>query len=164
MASRPVTNSARLRQTLSTVYESDTRSGSRLFQASSAIRIFWMAEFRSNGGTGGRTCLASIESSSVFGSCDAAHDSKIHMSPDVRRFFLIWKSVLSLLDEPALRSRIPSAQGGTPHAFRCTDADRRFIFGRQSAHHGWLCREAHDGCNNSWPVRQGRRQGGDRRC
>src|SRR6266446_4146036 len=63
MASRPVMNSARLRQMLSTVYASETRSGSRLFQASSASRTFWMAESRSNGGTGGRTCLASIESS-----------------------------------------------------------------------------------------------------
>src|SRR6478735_1758923 len=35
MAGRPEKNSARLRQALSTVYASDTRSGSREFQASS---------------------------------------------------------------------------------------------------------------------------------
>ena len=40
MAGRPEKNSARLRQALSTVYASDTRSGSREFQASSAARAF----------------------------------------------------------------------------------------------------------------------------
>src|SRR6267142_1648312 len=50
MASRPVRNSERLRQTESTVYASATRCGSRVFQASSARRTFWTAVWASKGG------------------------------------------------------------------------------------------------------------------
>src|SRR5216684_3027574 len=49
--------SARLRHLLSTVYANETRSGSRLFHASSAARTFCVAVSRVNGGTGGRTGL-----------------------------------------------------------------------------------------------------------
>src|SRR5688572_11856560 len=54
MAGRPEKNSARLRQALSTVYASDTRSGSREFHASSAARAFCAAVSRLKGGSGGR--------------------------------------------------------------------------------------------------------------
>src|SRR5437870_11984405 len=54
MAGLPEKNSARLRHALSTVYASDTRSGSREFQASSAARAFCAAVSRVNGGNGGR--------------------------------------------------------------------------------------------------------------
>src|SRR5689334_24247924 len=54
MAGRPEKNSARLRHALSTVYASDTRSGSREFHASSAARAFCAAVSRVNGGNGGR--------------------------------------------------------------------------------------------------------------
>src|SRR4051812_23794195 len=54
MAGRPEKNSARLRHVLSTVYASDTRSGSREFQASSAARALTAAVSRVNGGKGGR--------------------------------------------------------------------------------------------------------------
>ena len=49
MASRPGKNSARLRQRLSGVWARETRSGSRLFQASSARRTLRVAESRSKG-------------------------------------------------------------------------------------------------------------------
>src|SRR5262245_44214659 len=58
MAGRPLKNSERLRQALSTVYASDTRSGSREFHASSAARAFCAAVSRVNGGNGGRPCPA----------------------------------------------------------------------------------------------------------
>src|SRR3954463_9096581 len=54
MAGRPEKNSARLRHALSTVYASETRSGSREFQASSAARALAAAVSRENGGNGGR--------------------------------------------------------------------------------------------------------------
>src|SRR5882672_2710535 len=47
-------NSARLRQLLSTVYASDTRLGSQLFQPSSAARTFSTADSCVKGGTGAR--------------------------------------------------------------------------------------------------------------
>jgi len=50
MAGRPEKNSARLRHALSTVYASETRSGSREFHASSAARAFCAAVSRVNGG------------------------------------------------------------------------------------------------------------------
>src|SRR4249919_1572278 len=56
MAGRPEKNSARLRHALSTVYASETRSGSREFQASSAARALTAAVSRVNGGNGGRPC------------------------------------------------------------------------------------------------------------
>src|SRR5688500_7639049 len=58
MAGRPEKNSARFRHALSTVYASDTRSGSREFQASSAARAFCAAVSRVNGGNGGRPFTA----------------------------------------------------------------------------------------------------------
>src|ERR1700723_2570699 len=57
IAARPSKNSERLRQRLSSVYASDTRSGSREFQASSAMRAFWAAVSLVNGGSGGRDML-----------------------------------------------------------------------------------------------------------
>src|SRR3954471_18628341 len=54
MAARPEKNSARLRHALSTVYASDTRSGSREFHASSAARALSAAVSRVKGGNGGR--------------------------------------------------------------------------------------------------------------
>src|SRR5215472_2810087 len=45
-------NSARFRHWLSSVYASETRCGSRLFHASSAIRILMIAVSRVKGGTG----------------------------------------------------------------------------------------------------------------
>src|SRR6188508_3605616 len=62
MAGRPEKNSARLRQALSTVYASDTRSGSREFQASSAARALTAAVSRVNGGNGGRPCAGEFTS------------------------------------------------------------------------------------------------------
>src|SRR6187551_1797493 len=56
IAGRPEKNSARLRHALSTVYASDTRSGSREFQASSAARAFCTAVSGVKGGYGGRPC------------------------------------------------------------------------------------------------------------
>src|SRR5262249_30626011 len=53
MTSRPEKISSRLRQRLSGVYAWATRSGSRLFQASSARRALRAAVSSSNGGTGG---------------------------------------------------------------------------------------------------------------
>ena len=47
-------NSDLLRQTLSMLYASETFSGSREFQASSAIRTFCTAVSYVNGGSGGR--------------------------------------------------------------------------------------------------------------
>src|SRR5688572_5653039 len=61
IAGRPEKNSARLRQALSAVYASDTRSGSREFQASSAARAFSAAVSRVNGGNGRRPCGVFIE-------------------------------------------------------------------------------------------------------
>ena len=54
ISSRPMMNSARLRQRLSGLYASATRSGSRVFQPSSAARTFWIAVASVNGGSGGR--------------------------------------------------------------------------------------------------------------
>src|SRR6185503_3728301 len=58
MAGRPEKTSERLRHALSTVYASETRSGSREFQASSAARALTAAVSRVNGGNGGRPCAA----------------------------------------------------------------------------------------------------------
>ena len=60
MSSRPCTNSARLRHRESIEYASDTRAGSRLFQASSASRTFCDALSRVNGGNGGRAAWVMI--------------------------------------------------------------------------------------------------------
>src|ERR1044072_7688007 len=65
MAGRPEKNSARLRQALSTVYASDTRSGSREFQASSAARALTAAVSRVNGGNGRRPCACESTSEAV---------------------------------------------------------------------------------------------------
>src|SRR5512132_3268940 len=54
MLGRPWKISLRFRHWLSTVYASETRSGSRVFLASSAARIFWLAVSSVNGGSGGR--------------------------------------------------------------------------------------------------------------
>src|SRR6478672_7938451 len=54
MAARPCRNSERLRQRLSVVYARATRAGSRVFQASSAMRAFCAAVSAVNGGSGGR--------------------------------------------------------------------------------------------------------------
>src|SRR3954468_4605957 len=54
MASRPVKNSSRLRQSESSVYAIATRSGSRVFHASSAACTLRRAVSSVNGGTGGR--------------------------------------------------------------------------------------------------------------
>src|SRR5271154_3425757 len=51
ISSLPLTNSARFRHRLSTVYPSDTRCGSREFQLFSAPRTFRIAVSRVNGGT-----------------------------------------------------------------------------------------------------------------
>src|SRR5712671_294310 len=59
MASRPSTNSARLRQRLSTVYARATRAGSREFQPSSASRTFSAAVSAVKGGSGGRLMACS---------------------------------------------------------------------------------------------------------
>jgi hypothetical protein len=53
IASRPSKNSSRFRHFESTVYASATRSGSRVFQASSAACTFWRAVSSVKGGTGG---------------------------------------------------------------------------------------------------------------
>src|SRR5262245_55885658 len=53
IASRPAKNSERLRHTLSGVYANETRTGSRVFQASSAMRTFVAADSESKGGNGG---------------------------------------------------------------------------------------------------------------
>jgi hypothetical protein len=54
ISARPVTNSSRLRHTESSVYAPATRSGSRVFQASSAAWTFCRAVSSVNGGSGGR--------------------------------------------------------------------------------------------------------------
>src|SRR5262249_19073147 len=54
MAGRPWRNSTRFRQRLSSLYASDTVRGSRLFQASSAMRTFCTAVSAVKGGKGGR--------------------------------------------------------------------------------------------------------------
>src|SRR6187200_3310902 len=73
MAGRPEKNSARLRQALSTVYASETRSGSREFHASSAARAFCAAVSRVKGGNGGRPGAEAFmrRASEVFGERDS---------------------------------------------------------------------------------------------
>src|SRR5688572_15770841 len=84
MAGRPEKNSARLRHALSTVYASETRSGSREFQASSAARAFCAAVSRVNGGNGGRPCAAAFirRASEMLGERDAYGPRRI--GDDVR--------------------------------------------------------------------------------
>jgi hypothetical protein len=53
-------NSTRLRHLLSAVYASDTRAGSRVFQASSASRTFCAAVSGVNGGNGGRSFVSTV--------------------------------------------------------------------------------------------------------
>src|SRR5215471_16424791 len=60
MAARPSKNSDRFRQTLSIVYASATRLGSRVFHASSAIRAFCAALSTVKGGSGGRLILTPL--------------------------------------------------------------------------------------------------------
>src|SRR5688572_5425004 len=67
MAARPEKNSARLRHALSIVYASDTRSGSREFQASSAARALTAAVSRVNGGNGGRPGAGAFIASEMLG-------------------------------------------------------------------------------------------------
>src|SRR6185369_2173596 len=55
-------NSARFRQRLSTVYASETRSGSREFQPSSASRTFCAAVSGVKGGRGGRVSVVMLRS------------------------------------------------------------------------------------------------------
>src|SRR5215208_5556825 len=55
ISSRPSKNSSRLRHFESSVYASDTFSGSRVFHASWATLTFCLALSSSKGGTGGRT-------------------------------------------------------------------------------------------------------------
>jgi hypothetical protein len=55
ISARPVTNSSRLRHTESSVYAPATRSGSRVFQASSAAWTFCRAVSSVNGGGRGLT-------------------------------------------------------------------------------------------------------------
>ena len=57
IAGRPVKKASRLRQAESTVYAPATRSGSRVFQASSAACTLVRALSRSNGGSGGRSVM-----------------------------------------------------------------------------------------------------------
>src|SRR6185436_13155264 len=73
MAGRPEKNSERLRHALSTVYASETRSGSREFHASSTARALTAAVSRVNGGKGGRPCAAVAMSrrSEMLGERDA---------------------------------------------------------------------------------------------
>ena len=60
IAARPVMKVSRLRQTESTVYAPATRSGSRVFQASSAACTLARALSRSNGGSGGRSVMGGL--------------------------------------------------------------------------------------------------------
>jgi hypothetical protein len=60
ISSRPLKNSSRLRQWESSVYAAATRSGSRVFHASSAACTFWRAVSSVNGGTGGRDASSCI--------------------------------------------------------------------------------------------------------
>src|SRR6185312_14497007 len=62
ISARPLTNSARLRQRLSSVYARATRSGSRVFHASSAARTFCAAVSAVKGGRGGRLDIGSLRS------------------------------------------------------------------------------------------------------
>ncbi len=64
--SRPERNSARLRQVLLRVYASATRSGSRVFHASSAMRTFCVAVSWVKGGKGGRAFWFVVISISLF--------------------------------------------------------------------------------------------------
>src|SRR5580704_6701337 len=57
ICSRPLGNSARLRQRESTEYARATFSGSRVFQPSSARRTFCTAVSAVNGGRGGRELI-----------------------------------------------------------------------------------------------------------
>src|SRR3954449_8553470 len=63
MAARPSKNSDRFRQRLPSVYASETFSGSRVFQASSAARTLVIASSRLKGGTGGRDVMAPLPAS-----------------------------------------------------------------------------------------------------
>src|SRR5580693_5364275 len=65
ISARPVMNSSRLRHTESTVYAAATRSGSRVFQASSAACTFWRAVSSVNGGNGGRWATAASPAGTV---------------------------------------------------------------------------------------------------
>src|ERR1700686_4677361 len=60
IAARPCKNSLRFLQRLSVVYARATFAGSRVFQASSALRTFTIAVSRVKGGTGGRTSAAAF--------------------------------------------------------------------------------------------------------
>jgi len=68
IAGRPVKKELRFRQAESTEYAPATRSGSRVFQASSAACTLIRALSRSNGGSGGRSGMAGLlaDSSSFF--------------------------------------------------------------------------------------------------
>src|SRR5882672_12148206 len=81
MASRPCRNSARLRQRLSTVYASATRAGSRVFQASSAMRAFCAAVSMVNGGSGGRLMHKLLQTASSVGG-PTTHDTSHQRNVD----------------------------------------------------------------------------------
>src|SRR5262245_15880169 len=78
MASRPLKKLSRLRQTESTVYAPATRSGSRVFHASSAAWTFLIAASRSNGGSGGRSVIAFSLMTNTHQRPLLAPDAKIH--------------------------------------------------------------------------------------
>jgi hypothetical protein len=85
----PVTNTERLRQTLSTEYPCATTCGSRLFQAFSASRTFSTADSSVNGGTGGFAVIAVVVVMVVFlfegwSSCFVHVDVPVYMSGTVR--------------------------------------------------------------------------------
>src|SRR5437868_1686484 len=101
MAGRPEKNSARLRHALSTVYASETRSGSREFQASSAARAFCAAVSRVNGGNGGRPCDALTSELLVELQADRArvrHDRIGDAAADVDRALGVVAELLALVE------------------------------------------------------------------
>src|SRR6476660_8959001 len=57
---RPLMNSDRFLQRESIAYARATFAGSRVFQASSARRTFWIALSRVNGGRGGRAAVVGV--------------------------------------------------------------------------------------------------------
>src|SRR5262249_53317596 len=75
MAARPSKNSDRFRQTLSIVYASATRPGSRVFHASSAIRAFCAALSIVKGGSGGRLIGAPL--SIAFKRVESNHSERL---------------------------------------------------------------------------------------
>src|SRR4051812_13939177 len=81
MSLRPWRNSDRLRQRLSSVYARDTASGSREFQASSALRAFRAAVSAVKGGSGGRGAMAVAPYGESL--CYAFFMGNLHLPPGV---------------------------------------------------------------------------------